>query len=94
MLVLDDLHWADVPSLRLLEFLAQEIANSGVLIIGTYREAEVSRRHRLSDTLGALARAPNLVRLHLSGLSTEEVQAVCRHRRGHGAASLADQRDQ
>ena len=41
----------------MLEFLAQEIANSGVLIIGTYRGTEVSRRHRLSDTLGALARA-------------------------------------
>ena len=30
IVVLDDLHWADVPSLRLLEFLVHEIADSSV----------------------------------------------------------------
>ena len=73
-LVLDDLHWADVPSLRLLEFVSQEMAESRLLIVGTYRETELSRRHRLSDTLGALARSPHVVRLHLSGLNAEEVR--------------------
>jgi DNA-binding CsgD family transcriptional regulator/tetratricopeptide (TPR) repeat protein len=74
VLVLDDLHWADVPSLRLLEFLAQEMADSRLLIVGTYRETELSRRHRLSDTLGALARTPHVVRLHLSGLEADDVR--------------------
>jgi DNA-binding CsgD family transcriptional regulator len=74
VLVLDDLHWADVPSLRLLEFLAMEIADSRLLVVGTYRETEVSRRHRLSDTLGALARVPHILRLHLAGLNAEEVR--------------------
>ena len=74
VLILDDLHWADVPSLRLLEFLTQEMADSRLLVVGTYRETELSRQHRLSDTLGALARMPNIVRLHLSGLNTEEVR--------------------
>jgi DNA-binding CsgD family transcriptional regulator/tetratricopeptide (TPR) repeat protein len=73
-LVLDDLHWADVPSLRLLEFMAQEMADSRLLVIGTYRETELSRHHRLSDTLGALARVPHAVRLHLSGLNAEDVR--------------------
>jgi ATP/maltotriose-dependent transcriptional regulator MalT len=73
-LVLDDLHWADVPSLRLLEFLSQEMAQSRLLIVGTYRETELSRSHRLSDTLGALARSPHVLRLHLSGLNAEEVR--------------------
>jgi predicted ATPase/DNA-binding CsgD family transcriptional regulator len=73
VLVLDDLHWADVPSLRFLEFLAQEMAESRLLVVGTYRETELSRRHRLSDTLGALARVPHAVRLHLSGLDAEDV---------------------
>jgi DNA-binding CsgD family transcriptional regulator len=74
VLVLDDLHWADVPSLRLLEFLAQEIASSRLLVVGTYRETELSRQHRLSDTLGALARVPHAVRLHLSGLDADDVR--------------------
>ncbi len=72
--MLDNLHWADVPSLRLLEFLAQEMADSRLLVVGTYRETELSRQHRLYDTLGALARMPNIVRLHLSGLSAEDVR--------------------
>jgi ATP/maltotriose-dependent transcriptional regulator MalT len=74
VLVLDDLHWADVPSLHLLEFLAQEMTESRLVVVGTYRETELSRQHRLSDTLGALARVPHAVRLHLSGLNAEDVR--------------------
>jgi ATP/maltotriose-dependent transcriptional regulator MalT len=74
VLVLDDLHWADVPSLRLLEFLAQEMAESRLLVVGTYRLTELSRQHRLSDTLGALARVPHTLRLLLSGLGAEDVR--------------------
>ncbi len=73
LLVLDDLHWADAPSLRLLEFLAPELADSRLLLIGTYRPTELSRQHPLSDTLGGLARAPHVARIHLAGLSAEEV---------------------
>jgi DNA-binding NarL/FixJ family response regulator len=74
VLVLDDLHWADVPSLRLLEFLAHEMADSRLLLVGTYRETDLSRRHRLSDTLGALARVPHVVRLHMTGLGADDVR--------------------
>jgi ATP/maltotriose-dependent transcriptional regulator MalT len=74
VLVLDDLHWADVPTLRLLEFLAQEVAGSRLLVIGAYRDTDLSRRHRLSDTLGALTRVPHVLRLHLTGLSSEDVR--------------------
>ena len=56
MLVLDDLHWADHPSLLLLEFVARELANARVMVIGTYRDVEVSRQHPLSQTLGELTR--------------------------------------
>ncbi len=75
LIVLDDLHWADLPSLRLLEFLAPELGGTRVLLVGTYRATELSRRHPLSHTLGALARAPRFARVNLAGLSAEEVQA-------------------
>jgi class 3 adenylate cyclase/DNA-binding CsgD family transcriptional regulator len=75
LMVLDDLHWADAPSLRLLEFLAPELARTRILLVGTYRATELSRRHPLSNTLGALARAPNFARVNLTGLNDEEVQA-------------------
>jgi predicted ATPase len=51
LLVLDNLHWADPSSLRLLEFTAQELAEARVLVIGTYRDIEVSRGHPLYHTL-------------------------------------------
>ena len=80
LLVLDDLHWADAPSLRLLEFLAPELAGSRLLLIGTYRPTELSRQHPLSDTLGGLARAPHVARIHLAGLSRRGGARL--HRRG------------
>jgi DNA-binding CsgD family transcriptional regulator len=73
VILLDDLHWADAPSLRLLEFLAPELAESRLLLVGTYRQTELSRQHPLSDTLGGLARAPHVARIRLGGLSAEEV---------------------
>jgi hypothetical protein len=41
VLVLDDLHWGDSASLRVLEFLAHGIGAIPVLVIGTYRERSV-----------------------------------------------------
>ncbi len=89
LLVLDDLHWADAPSLRLLEFLAPELADSRLLLLGTYRPTELSRQHPLSDTLGELARAPHVVRIHLAGLNAEEVHDFIAAATGQGAARLA-----
>ncbi|OJX06726.1 MAG: hypothetical protein BGO72_00010 [Burkholderiales bacterium 70-64] len=72
VLILDDLHWADTPSLRLLEFLAPEIGTRRMLVLGTYRDIALARHHPLSDTLGTLARHPRFTRLRLLGLSLEE----------------------
>jgi len=75
LLVLDDVHWADAPSLRLLEFLAPELGGERLLLVGTYRATELSRQHPLSNALGGLARTPHFTRINLVGLSAEEVQA-------------------
>ena len=56
VLILEDLHWADQPSLLLLEFVTRELAGARILIIGTYRDMELSRRHPLSQSLGELTR--------------------------------------
>jgi DNA-binding CsgD family transcriptional regulator len=73
LILLDDLHWADAPSLRLMEFFSPEIADSRLLLVGTYRATELSRQHPLSDTLGGLARVSHVARISLTGLSAEEV---------------------
>ncbi|MCH8987314.1 MAG: protein kinase [Chloroflexi bacterium] len=73
VLVLDDLHWADHPSLLLLEFVARELASARVLVIGTYRDVELSRQHPLSRTLGELTRERLFQRVLLRGLDQEDV---------------------
>jgi DNA-binding CsgD family transcriptional regulator len=73
VLILDNLHWADRPSLLLLEFLTQELSRSRLLIVGTYRDTTLSRQHPLSETLAELTREHALQRLFLHGLHREEV---------------------
>lgn len=71
--VMDDLHWADESSLLMLEFLTREIASSPLLILGTYRDMEVTGRHPLSQTLGRLVRERHFRRVQLGGLTQQEV---------------------
>ena len=78
MFVLDDLHWADRPSLLLLEFLANQLADSKILIVGSYRDIEVTREHPLSETLARLARADTYHREELTGLETEPAGELIR----------------
>jgi len=73
VLVLDDLHWADQPSLLLLEFIARELSGARLLLVGTYRDMEVSRGHRLSTTLGELNRERLFRRVLLRGLDQDDV---------------------
>lgn len=72
-LFLDDLHWADHPSLLLLRFLARELARSRILVLGAYRDVEVRRGHPLRKILGELAREDDYRRVALRGLEREDV---------------------
>jgi len=49
--VLDDLHWADAPSLELMENILMDRSNSNLLLIGIYRSNEVNERHILTQTI-------------------------------------------
>ncbi len=70
LIVLDDLHWADRPSLRLLRFLARELRETRILIVGTYRQIEVAADHALAEIVGEAALAERIV---LGGLRDTEV---------------------
>ncbi|MGH2349876.1 MAG: BREX system ATP-binding domain-containing protein, partial [bacterium] len=56
VLVLEDLHWADAASLSLLQHLARHLRGERVLILGSYRDVEVDRRHPLGDVLREMNR--------------------------------------
>jgi class 3 adenylate cyclase len=78
VLVLDDLHWADRPTLLLLQHLAGRLAGSRLLVIGTYRDVELDRRHPLAESLAVMRRDPGFERVLLRGLSAENVLALIR----------------
>src|SRR5689334_21203193 len=74
LLVLDDLHAADIATIRLLEFFARGLRGSRVLAIGTYRAAEPGLD---ADTAAALADLSRAGRpLLLGGLSRQEVEEL------------------
>ncbi|MGZ5418964.1 MAG: protein kinase domain-containing protein [Solirubrobacterales bacterium] len=73
MIVLDDLHWADEPSLLLLKFAARELAGSGLFIVGTYRDVELGRHHPLARVLAELGEAEGARRVTLRGLDAPAV---------------------
>jgi len=66
VIILDDLHGADHPSLLLLGFLALQLRDTPILVIGTYREAELRLDAQLAGTLGDITRHGR--RLPLFGL--------------------------
>jgi class 3 adenylate cyclase len=78
LIALDDLHWADKPSLLLLEYVARELARLRVLIVCTYRDTDLSRTHPLSEALAVLNREAGFQRVVLRGLSRDEVAAYIR----------------
>jgi DNA-binding SARP family transcriptional activator/tetratricopeptide (TPR) repeat protein len=73
MIVLDDVHGADAGSLLLLEFVARELAEAHLLLIGTYLDVELTRGHPLAETLAELTRERLFERVSLRGLTEEEV---------------------
>ncbi|MGY0003004.1 ATP-binding protein [Micromonospora sp. I033] len=91
VVVLDDLHWADPASMRLLQFATQHTWFERLLLVGTYRDAEVeSGDHRLRPLLLPLtAKATTIT---LAGLARDEVAALIRRTAGREpGADLVDE---
>ena len=87
LLVLEDAHWADVPTLSLLRHLGRAGGRARVLLLATFRETEAG--DALSDALADLRRSEDVVRLRLEGLTGEEVAEFVRQASGGDGADLA-----
>ena len=72
LVTLDDVHAADEPSLLLLRFLGQALAEARVLLVASYRDAESRVRER-GDVFAELARVGR--RIPLRGLTSADVDA-------------------
>jgi predicted ATPase/class 3 adenylate cyclase len=76
IILLDDLHWADKPSLLLLKHVARQATGDRLLLLGTYRDVEVNREHPLTEVLAELRRLEQVQRIHLSGLAEDTVEEL------------------
>jgi tetratricopeptide (TPR) repeat protein len=74
LLVFDDLHAADEPSLLLLQFLARGLRGAQLLVVGTFRDLVAERPLGLGEAVGELAREGHL--LNLRGLDRTAVKAL------------------
>jgi hypothetical protein len=74
--VLDDLHWADSPSIELLDFVAQQLHAAPVLFLGTYRDVELGPDHPLRILVGRPA--AHVEHVQLRGLGVDDVEAMLR----------------
>jgi len=75
LLVLDDLQWAAKPTLLLLRHVVR--AGTGrVLVLGTYRDTELTHDHPLVDIVADLRRQSGVERLSLSGLDDAGVATI------------------
>ena len=75
MLVVEDVHWADHPTRDLLSFLVRNLRHAGVLLVVTFRSAELRAAHPLRPLLAELSRMPGVTRMELPRLSRDQVQA-------------------
>jgi DNA-binding SARP family transcriptional activator len=73
VLVLDDLHAADAPSLVLLQFLARELGSTRVLVVAACRDVDPVPGEPLTAMLVDVGREPLTRRLSLGGLTAADV---------------------
>lgn len=80
LIVLDDLQWADVSSLRLLSHVAGAVARRPVLVLATLRPEPGDHPGPLRDTLGTLVRLEGAARVELKPFTGADVTAYLRAR--------------
>ncbi len=85
LLILDDLHVADPPSLHLFQLFARELQGLRLLLLGTHREVEARVKPEVGRALASAAREG--ARLSLRRLSEHEVDALMAHQAGKPPAA-------
>lgn len=94
LLILDDLHWADRPTLLLLQHVLRAGGGSDLLVLGTYRDSDLDRRHPLADVLAELRRRDGYVRIPLRGLQVQDInvwlEGTAGQRLGPGGTRLSE----
>ncbi|MGB5810892.1 MAG: AAA family ATPase, partial [Polyangiales bacterium] len=90
VLVLEDLHWSDEPTLQLLQYIAQRPEPAHLMVMGTYRaEHAIAQGHPLLPFVRGLQMKGQCTRLALEGLGVDEVERYCADHLGNSELPTA-----
>jgi len=76
VMVLEDLHWADEPTLLLLQHMAQALPTMAQLIVCTYRDTDLDATRPFAKTLETMLRQKQATRISLRRLPVSGVEAM------------------
>lgn len=86
VLMLEDVHWADEMSLRLLAFMARRIPSRRLLLVMTSRDEELVNAAAARRIMDEICREPNVTRATLAPLARPDIiDLIHSLARGHGA---------
>jgi predicted ATPase len=86
LLCLDDLHWADPSSLRLLAHLGRKLDDVPILIAATYRSTDVDPSHLPTEVVAGLFRHRRCLQLDLPAFTPHEVAVAVAGMHGDAVA--------
>lgn len=84
LLLLEDLHWADVATVELLPLLSRTLAGIPALVVGTYRIDEVAHRPDVVHAIAELRRQRLCEEIALGALERAQVQTMVEEILGSG----------
>lgn len=76
VIFLDDLQWADVSSLDLMNFVLSDRHTSYLLIIGAFRDNEVRAGHPLTNLISEVQKERSVERIHLEPLKIGDLEKM------------------
>ncbi|HZR84384.1 MAG TPA: AAA family ATPase [Candidatus Binatia bacterium] len=82
LIVFDELHAADEPSLELLGFVAREIEQARLLLVGAVREPDLAEKRPAARLVRALSRQPFVKYIRLAGLDVAHLAELMRRSAG------------
>jgi serine/threonine protein kinase/tetratricopeptide (TPR) repeat protein len=75
--LVEDLHWADEPTLELFSYLARRVTATRIMLLGTVRPEETNEeKGKLRETLSGLSRDESFVSIRLKRLKKEDVSEI------------------
>ena len=74
LLVIEDLHWADHSTRDFVVYLARNLRDARIMLLGTYRSDDLHRRHPLRAVLAELDRSGFAQRFELERFDREELR--------------------